>query len=81
MNVREWYSEALKGNHKSLLLLIEFLVYEKQALKFEDETEKLTYYIQDRFANKMNQYLKEYEVKKREQVRTTDHEASYRHVG
>lgn len=65
MKVRDWYKDAMIGKHYSLMLLIEFLVYEKNAVKFEDDEEKLTYYLQDRFANKMNQYLQEYENKRK----------------
>lgn len=65
MTVREWYKEAIIGKHYSLQLLIEFLVYEKNSIKFEDDTEKLNFYLQDRFANKMNEYLAEYEEEKK----------------
>lgn len=65
MRVQDCYKEAKQGGHYSLQLLIEFLVYEKKAISFEDETEKLTYFLQDRFTNKMNQYLTDYEVKKK----------------
>jgi hypothetical protein len=64
MTVREWYKEAILGKHHSLQIWIEFLVYEKNVLKFEDSEEKLTYYLQDRFANKMNEYLSEYEERR-----------------
>lgn len=60
--VSDWYKEA-KGQHYGLTLLIEFLVYEKKVLKMEDATEKLTYFLQDRFSNKMNEYLLDYERK------------------
>jgi hypothetical protein len=61
MTVREWYSEAIIGKHYSLQLLIEFLIYEKKVLKFEDTTEKLTYYLQDKFHKKMDEHLRIYE--------------------
>lgn len=63
MTVQDWYDGAL-GHHYGLQLLIEFLVFEKKVLKMEDPTESLTYYLQDRFSNKMNEYLREYEEKK-----------------
>lgn len=62
MTVQDWYNEA-KGQHYSLALLIEFLVYEKKVLKMESSTEDLTYFLQDKFAKKMNEHLREYEVK------------------
>lgn len=63
-SVREIYLEAMIGKHTSLVLLIDYLVKDKQVLKLEDPQERLTYFLQDRFQNKMNEYLKEYEVKR-----------------
>jgi hypothetical protein len=65
MTVREWYEGAILGKHHSLILLVEFLVYEKKALTFEDSTGKLQYFLEDRFAAKMNAYLSDYEEKRR----------------
>jgi hypothetical protein len=62
--IEELYHEAIKHNHYSLKLLIEYLVNERKILKMTDSEEKLTYYLQDRFANKMNEYLKEYEERR-----------------
>jgi hypothetical protein len=81
MTIREWYKEALIGKHYSLQLLIVFLVYEKNAIKFEDDTEKLTYYLQDRFSKKMNEYLSNFEVKRNEQIRTANNQVSHCHAG
>lgn len=61
MTIREWYKEAIIGKHYYLQLLIEFLIYEKNVLKFEDTTEKLTYYLQDKFHKKINEYVLKYE--------------------
>ena len=61
MTVREYYAAALEENHESLILLIEFLMFEKKVLKASDSVDKLTYYLQDKFKNKMNDYLQEYE--------------------
>ena len=61
MNIEEYCTEAKQHGHYSLTLLIEYLVYERKVLKMEDAAEKLTYYLQDRFANKMNAYLSDYE--------------------
>jgi hypothetical protein len=64
VTIRELYAEALMGKHQSLQLLIEFLVNEKKVLTMADEEEKLTFYLQDKFANKMNEHLLAYESKK-----------------
>jgi hypothetical protein len=60
MTVKEYYLEALKHKYQSLQALIEFLVYEKQVLKFTDSEDKLTYYLQDKFRIYINQYLADY---------------------
>lgn len=60
MRVKDYYIEAIRGRHDSLILLIDYLVHEKKVLNMEDDSEKLTYYLQYRFRNKMNEYLKEY---------------------
>ncbi len=62
--VRELYADALEGKYYSLILLIEFLMFEKKVLELSDSTEKLTYFLQDRFHKKMNEYLAEYESKR-----------------
>ncbi len=64
MRVGEYYEEAKRNGYYSLRLIIEFLVFEKKVLQMEDNREKLTYYLQDHFQVKMNEYLKRYEVKR-----------------
>lgn len=59
--IKELYHEAIKHNHYSLTLFIDYLVNERKVLKMTDSEERLTYYLQDRFAVKMNAYLAEYE--------------------
>ena len=60
MNIGEYYTEAKKHEHSSLVLLIDYLVNERKVLKMTDNETQLTYYLQDRFAVKMNAYLNEY---------------------
>jgi hypothetical protein len=79
--VKEHYEFAIKYNYYSLQLLIDYLVKERKVLKMSDDEDKLKYYLQDRFANKMNEYLKAYEVKKNEQIRTANNQVSDRHAG
>jgi hypothetical protein len=63
MKIRELYLDAVEYNEPSLLLLLDFLIYEKKVLTMEDDVKKLDYYFQDRFKNKMNAYLLEYKNK------------------
>lgn len=60
MKIVEYYEESRLHGHDSLTMFIDFLVYEKRAVKMEDDEEKLNYYLQDRFHNRMNEYLAEY---------------------
>jgi hypothetical protein len=61
--IQDLYLEAKKDPkyYYSLILLIEFLVYEKKVLQLSDSEEKLTYYMQDKFKNAMNKHLRDYE--------------------
>ena len=61
MTVSEMYNEAIKDDHYALRLMIEYLVFERQVLKMTDSEEQLTHFLQDKFANKMNHYLIEFE--------------------
>jgi hypothetical protein len=60
MTIQEQYDEALKYNFRSLIALIEYLVYVRKVLKMTDDSNELNYYLQDRFKAKMNEYLGEY---------------------
>lgn len=59
--IKDLYMESIKDNHYGLNLLIQFLVYEKKVVKLDDDISKLDFYLQDRFTDKMNAYLRSYE--------------------
>lgn len=61
MTVYEYLLEAKKHNHPYLVLMIDYLVKEKKILQLTDSEDKLTYYLQEKFAKKMNEYLAEFE--------------------
>lgn len=63
MYIKEVYLEAVKGKYKSLILVIQFLVYEKKVLTFDDDLEKLNYFLQEKFRDKMNVHLREYKAR------------------
>lgn len=63
MTVFDYYEEAYE-EFDSLKLLIEFLVYEKKVITMDDEAEKLFHFMQQKFHNKMNEYLLEYKNRK-----------------
>lgn len=69
MIVKDHYVESIKHEYYSLQLFIEFLVCEKKVLKFTDTEDKLTYFLQDKFSKKMNEYLAKYEVKRKEETK------------
>lgn len=60
MTILDVYTEAKKDGIVSVWLLIEYLVFERKAVTFADGVEKLNYFFEDRFRNKMNEYLVEY---------------------
>jgi hypothetical protein len=64
MTVRELYAWALQEKCYSTILLIEYLVHEKNVLSLTDTEEKYTYYLQDKFHKKLNEYLADYEIKR-----------------
>ena len=60
MTVRELMNEAIKGQYKSLIALIQLLVIEKQVISFEDDISNINHYLDERYKNKMNEYLSKY---------------------
>ncbi|WOA61030.1 hypothetical protein [Bacillus mycoides] len=60
MTVLDMYTEAKKDGIVSTWLLIEYLVFERKAITFADSMDKLTHFFEERFRNKMNEYLVEY---------------------
>lgn len=63
MQIKELYTEAIKGNFEWLALLIEFLVFEKEVLTFEDDYKELDLYFKPNNKKRMNQILLEYKQK------------------
>lgn len=61
MTVRELYHESVKHKHTSLRLLIEFLVYEKNTVNFNDDKSALDLYFKENNRPRMNELLKEYQ--------------------
>lgn len=62
MSIQELYNEG-KDEFPSLKLFIDYLVFEKKVVKMTDPIEKLNYYLEERFHNKMNEYLGEHKAK------------------
>jgi hypothetical protein len=61
MTVKEMYEDSIMYEYYWLEVTIEFLVMEKQVLKMEDNADRITYYLQDKFSKKMNEHLEKYE--------------------
>lgn len=66
--IRDWYLDAVDYNQEPLLLLLDFLIYEKKVLSFDDPEEKLQFYLQERFRGKMNEHLAQYKTKLEEEA-------------
>lgn len=69
--IRDWYLDAVDYNQEPLLLLLDFLIYEKKVLSFDDPEEKLHFYFQDKFRGKMNRHLAQYKAKLKEETSGT----------
>mgnify|MGYP001359431702 CR=1 FL=1 len=63
MKISDLYDAAVKHDHESLVLLIDYLVHEKKAVHMSDDSQKVAYYLQPKFHNKMNEYLQNYKEK------------------
>lgn len=66
--IRDWYLDAVDYNQGPLLLLLDFLIYEKKVLSFDDPEEKLHFYFQDKFREKMNEHLAQFKAKLEEEA-------------
>lgn len=69
MDIRQLYADAILGDHESLILLIEFLVFEKQVLTFESHQSELDLYFKPNNKQRMNKLLLEYRTcKNKEEI-------------
>lgn len=60
MKIREIYAESIEGGYNWLTILIEFLVFEKEVISFDDDQKALNLYFKPNNQSKMNQLLIEY---------------------
>ena len=60
MKIREIYEESILLDLYWLQILIEFLVFEKETITFEDDKSALALYFKPNNEQRMNQLLKEY---------------------
>lgn len=60
MTIREIYEESILLDLYWLQILIEFLVFEKETITFEDDKSSLDLYFKPNNEQRMNQLLKEY---------------------
>lgn len=61
MTVRDVYKEAIIHKHNSLKMLIDFLIFNKKVLTFEDDESELKRYYSVKNRGRMNQLLQEYQ--------------------
>lgn len=60
MNVGELYEQAVLTDERYLILLLDFLIKEKQAVNPSDNIRELDRYFKEQNKDKMNRLLKEY---------------------
>lgn len=63
MTVEETLEWAIDHDKQDLQTLIMFLVYEKKTLSLSDNSDKIDFYTQEKFHNKMNDHLNDYKQK------------------
>ncbi|MFJ5625418.1 hypothetical protein ACIQD3_22575 [Peribacillus loiseleuriae] len=63
MKIKELYSDAVKYNYHSLILMIEFLIFEKKTVKIDDDISALDLYLKPNNHARMNQLLDVYDRK------------------
>ncbi|MFS0822147.1 hypothetical protein [Bacillus sp. 1P02SD] len=61
--VGDLYLDAIEYNAQPLLLLLDFLLYEKSAIGMEESTSELDRYFAEKNKARMNQLLDEYKQK------------------
>ncbi len=64
MKIRKLYNQAVEHDEDSLLLMLDFLLFEKETIKFEDDESVLDLYFMDKHRAKMNKLLLEYKEKR-----------------
>lgn len=63
MTVEEMLEHAVEQENEDLKVLILFLVYEKKTLSLDDDSDKISFYTQDKFKSRMNDFLSSYKEK------------------
>jgi len=63
MTIRYYYEQSILDDLYWLQILIEFLVFEKEVLAFEDSKDELSLYFKPNNQARMNELLWEYEKK------------------
>lgn len=60
MKIKEYYLEAIKYEHHSLRIMIDFLVKEKKVISMNDDESVMDRYFLPKNADRMNKLLREY---------------------
>jgi hypothetical protein len=69
MTIEQYYKMCIEDNYLTGFLLVQLLVYDKQALHMTDNVEKIDHFLQPRFKNKMNEELQRMAEKFNYQIR------------
>ncbi|MBP1950047.1 hypothetical protein [Virgibacillus litoralis] len=60
MTIRDLYNDAVKFDESHVLLLLDFLLFEKRSIAFNDDVSVLELYFNAKHKERMNQLLLEY---------------------
>lgn len=61
LTLRELYTESVAEGFDALIMLIEFLIFEKEVLTFDSDISELDLYYKPNNKEKMNKFLLEYQ--------------------
>jgi hypothetical protein len=80
MTLKDYLMLANEKENTDLAVLIMFLVMEKKVLTFEDEVNMLDFYLQPKFATRMNELLTEYKERMNIQPKPNVYEVETKNV-
>lgn len=62
MTIQEMYNEAKKEDFKSLIFLIEWLVFEREVVTMDRDAKNIDYIV-EKYRGQLNPYLAEYKAR------------------
>lgn len=67
MSIGELYMESLQGGHESLILMLEYLIFEKESLQMDDDVSNLNVFFEKRYEKALNKHLEVFKESRKEE--------------